>query len=151
MERDSQLDIARSTGIEFALVLAKLFKTIPPILLIIFAMTGRGNAQCVSGMETDPEVHRLYSQGKWDEAIAAAKRLDPRSADVNFDMGMALAHLQQWNEARNALIAGQRLCRGQKRFPTELAGVAFQQKRYAEAARWIGKSLRLDPQDEYAN
>jgi len=64
---------------------------------------------------------------------------------------MAFAHLQRWDEARAALVAGRRACPQQKRFPIELAGVAFQQKRYPEAARWIEKALRLDPHDAYAN
>ncbi|HEY2471759.1 MAG TPA: tetratricopeptide repeat protein [Terracidiphilus sp.] len=74
-----------------------------------------------------------------------------RSADVNFELGMALAHLEHWDEARNALMEGRRECPEEKRFPIELAGVEFQQKRYPEAAAWIRKGLRLDPQDEYAN
>ena len=64
---------------------------------------------------------------------------------------MALAHLQRWDEARTALILGHRACPKQKRFPVELAGVAFQQKKYPEAARWIQIALRLDPHDKYAN
>ena len=64
---------------------------------------------------------------------------------------MALAHLQQWTDARTALLAGRRQCPDQKRFPTELAGVAFEQKRYPEAASWLEKALRLDPRDEYTN
>ena len=32
-----------------------------------------------------------------------------------------------------------------------MAGIAFQQKRYPEAAAWIEKGLRLDPHNEYAN
>jgi len=151
MERDSQLDTACSASIEFVIVLVKVFGTIPLILLIILLLTGTGNAQCASGMQADAEVHGLYSQQKWDDAIAAATRLGSRSADVNFDVGMALAHLQRWNEARDALIAGQKQCPAQKRFPTELAGVAFELKRYAEASHWIEKALRLDPRDEYAN
>jgi len=75
----------------------------------------------------------------------------PRSVDVNFELGMALAHLQRWDESKAALLAGRKMCAGEKRFPTELAGVAFQQKRYAEAAHWIEKALQLDPKDEYAN
>jgi hypothetical protein len=93
----------------------------------------------------------LYSQQKWEEVIAAAKGIPSRSADTNFDMGMAQAHLQRWDDAREALLAGEKECREEKRFPTELAGVAFQQKRYPEAAHWIERALKLDPQDEYAN
>ena len=64
---------------------------------------------------------------------------------------MALAHLQRWKESKAALLDGQKQCAGDERFPTELAGVAFQQKNYPEAAHWIGKALRLDAKDEYSN
>jgi hypothetical protein len=76
--------------------------------------------------------------------------LKTRSGNVDFDYGMALAHLQRWSEARAALVQGRRLCPGDKRFPVELGGVAFQQKRYAEAASWLRQGLKLDPHDEYA-
>ena len=37
------------------------------------------------------------------------------------------------------------------RFPTELAGVDFKQKKYARAARWLQLALRLNPHDAYVN
>ncbi len=39
----------------------------------------------------------------------------------------------------------------QKRFPIELAGIAFERKQYPEAATWLRIGLKLDPQDSYAN
>lgn len=64
---------------------------------------------------------------------------------------MALAHLGQWSSARAALKAGRRQCPEDKRFPIELAGVAFEQKDDAEAAAWLRRGLKLDPKDRYAN
>src|SRR5581483_9089900 len=46
--------------------------------------------------------------------------------------------------------AGHRLCPADKRFSVELAGDAFQQKRYGDAATWLRKVLKLDPRDAYA-
>ena len=40
---------------------------------------------------------------------------------------------------------------GRSGFQLSLRASSFQQKRYPESARWIEKSLRLDPHDEYAN
>lgn len=96
-------------------------------------------------------MRALYDQHNWTQVIAAAQQISLRSPDVNFEFGIALAHRQRWDEARAALVAGYRACPKQKRFPIELAGVAFQQKKYPHAARWIEKALRLDPHDEYAN
>ena len=64
---------------------------------------------------------------------------------------MALAHLGRLSQAHNALLAGDHRCPTQKRFPTELAGVAFEQKQYAAAAHWLRRALRLDPHDPYVN
>lgn len=108
-------------------------------------------AQCGSASPGDAAVHDLYAQQKWAGAVEAARKLPGRSADVNFELGMALAHLEHWDQARESLLAGHRECPKQKRFPIELAGVAFQQKRYSQATTWIRKGLRLDPEDEYAN
>jgi hypothetical protein len=44
-----------------------------------------------------------------------------------------------------------RLAPGDPRFPVELGGVAFRQKRYAEAAKWLRRGLRLNPGDSYSN
>jgi tetratricopeptide (TPR) repeat protein len=121
------------------------------VLLASLLLPATAAGQCAPASQADGAVHALYERQKWDEVVAAAGRLPSHSADVNFDLGMALAHLQRWADAQDALLAGRRQCPRQKRFPIELAGVEFQQKRYGEAASWIEKGLRLDPQDEYAN
>src|SRR5262249_26323172 len=38
-----------------------------------------------------------------------------------------------------------------KRFPIELGGIAFKQKRPALASRYLRHALRIDPTDSYAN
>ena len=109
-----------------------------------------GWSQCGGGRGATA-VHEAYEQKNWDEVVRRAAAKDARSADENFDYGMALAHLQRWNAAHAALLAGERQCRTDKRFPIELGGVAFEQKRYPEAAAWLRRGLKLDPKDEYAN
>ena len=74
-----------------------------------------------------------------------------RGAEIDYYYGSALAHLGRWDEARAAFLAGRRLRPRDERFPIELGGVAFKQKRYAEAARWLREGLRLAPNDAYAN
>jgi tetratricopeptide (TPR) repeat protein len=122
-----------------------------PISFLLLWLAPRIAGQCSRASQNDAAVHEFYVQQKWTEVIEAANRLDDRSADGNFELGMALAHLERWDEARAALLAGRHECPSEKRFPIELAGLAFQQKRYPDAATWIRKGLRLDPRDEYAN
>jgi tetratricopeptide (TPR) repeat protein len=151
MECYAQLDAACGTGIECSLVLARLIRALLAAVLLSLISISEIYAQCNAGGTQGAVVDDLYSQQEWPEVVAAAQRIESRSADVNFQLGMALAHLQRWNEAKAALLAGLKSCPQQKRFSTELAGVAFQQKRYSEAAHWIEKALRIDPKDEYAN
>jgi tetratricopeptide (TPR) repeat protein len=105
-------------------------------------------SQC--GSSTN-EIHQAYEQKNWDEVVRLATAQRARSADDNFDYGMALAHQQRWSDAHAALLAGEHQCRTDKRFPIELGGVAFEQKHYPEAAAWLRRGLKLDPHDEYAN
>jgi tetratricopeptide (TPR) repeat protein len=130
--------------------LSRHFIFIGTLIASLLLCALRASGQC-AGASGDAPVHAIYQDHKWDEVIAAAQRTPTRSADVNFELGMAFAHLQRWDEARSALMAGRHQCPQQKRFPIELAGVELQRKRYPEAARWIEKGLRLDPHDEYAN
>lgn len=77
--------------------------------------------------------------------------VDPRSAQLDYDYGMALAHLGRWADAEEALEQGWRLAPRDARFPVELAGVAFKQKKDGRAERLLRQALRLTPHDAYAN
>lgn len=103
------------------------------------------------GAHIQQAIQHAYDQRNWAEVVRLAHPLPARSAQINFDYGMALAHLGRWKAARAALQAGARQSPRDKRFPTELAGVAFEQKHYPEAAAWLRRGLRLDPTDSYAN
>lgn len=120
------------------------------VLFCLFSL-GRAWSQCESGPGSAGTVHQAYEQKNWDEVVRLAEGEKSRSADENFDYGMALAHLQRWREAHAALLVGEQQCRTEKRFPIELGGVAFEEKHYPEAAAWLRRGLKLDPKDEYAN
>ena len=104
-------------------------------------------AQCTAGAASST-IHQLFEQHNWQEVVRTAASAD-LTADDHYDVGMAFAHLQQWPAAHTAFLTGNRQCPNQKRFPIELAGVAFQKKRYPEAASWLRRALRLDPHDTY--
>jgi hypothetical protein len=65
-------------------------------------------AQCTSAQPDSSPVRQFYDQHNWAEVVRLAAPLASRTPDVNFDYGLALAHLQQWPQARAALIAGSR-------------------------------------------
>ena len=83
--------------------------------------------------------------------MALLEKSPRASTDLDFYYGTALAHLQRWQDAHDAFAAGARKRPEEKRFPLELAGVEFKQKRYARAAAYLRRALRIDPNDEYGN
>jgi len=108
-------------------------------------------AQCTAASPIQAQVEQAYARHQWDEVVRLVERVSPRSAALDYDYGMALAHLQRWSQARAALLAGARCRPREERFPVELAGVAFEQKHDPEAAAWLRRALKLNPKDNYAN
>ncbi len=95
-------------------------------------------------------AQQLFREERWQEIVRLAEVAPKRSAELEYLFGVALAHLERWDEARKALWSGSRMQPDDKRFPIELAGVAFKQKKYSEAAAQLRHALRLDSSDSYA-
>jgi len=146
LERHTQLDLARrSRSAATALVFFAFF--------FAPALARSTQAQCPAAPQETAQIHQSFEQQNWAEVVRVAASLPCRPVDVNLEYGLALAHLQRWPEARAALEAGRRQSRiaAQERFDVELAGIAFEQKRYPEAAAWLRRALKLDPKDDYTN
>ncbi|HLE64404.1 MAG TPA: tetratricopeptide repeat protein, partial [Pyrinomonadaceae bacterium] len=97
------------------------------------------------------EIRKLVEEGRWQDIVRLSQSEAERSADLNYYYGTALARLERWDDAKRIFQDGLRQRPGDKRFPLELAGVFFKQKRYPEAADYLRRALRLDPTDTYAN
>src|SRR5450432_433697 len=92
----------------------------------------------------------LFKAERWSE-LADRLRIDAhRSAELEFEYGVALAHLEKWDDARAALLRGQKLSPHDRRFPEELAGITFKLKKNSQAKRYLQQALRIDAKDEYA-
>jgi len=118
-------------------------------VLLICCPNGMGQPRPI-----DPEIIRVkefLAQERWQEIVSLAQSVPSPSAELDFYLGTALARLGRWEEARKAFQAGARLRPSDERFPLELAGVAFKQKLYPEAARYLHRALELAPGDSYAN
>jgi tetratricopeptide (TPR) repeat protein len=96
-------------------------------------------------------IRQLVVEQRWAEIVQELEPVPDKSADLDFEYGIALAQLGRLDDARTAFLAGQKLSPGDKRFPTELAGVDFKRKHPALAARHLRRALRIDPADSYAN
>lgn len=88
---------------------------------------------------------------RWSELVQRLAPFSNRSAEQEYEYGIALAHLERWDQARAALLRGSRLQPGDKRFFIELAGIAFKQKQNSRAISHLHRALRLDAKDDYAN
>ena len=96
-------------------------------------------------------IRQLFEEKRWDDLVQEVESNSARGVEIDYYYGSALAQLGRLDQARIALLAGRVLQPNDKRFPIELGGVAFKQKRYAEAARWLRRALRLEPSDSYGN
>lgn len=106
---------------------------------------------CFAQSPDRAQLDQLAAAHNWTEIVRLLAPLPARTVDQDFAYGSALAHLDRLPEAERALDAGRRLAPRDPRFPTELAGIAFMQKRYARAARQLRRAHRLAPGDAYVN
>jgi len=116
-------------------------------LLILSYAPLVSQAQTSTGLS----LKQLADQERWSDIVREAESNSARNADTDYYYGIALAQLGRLADARRPLMAGYALQPDDKRFPIELGGVAFLQKRYPEAVRWAHRALRIEPQDSYAN
>src|SRR5438128_666833 len=139
MECHRKMDAAGPSRKRRALI---VFLLCPPYLT---AQTSSSNAQFIE------HAHQLLNEQRWQEVVEILQSAHPRSADLDFYYGTALAKLGRWQEAHDAFESGARLQPQDNRFPLELAGVEFKQKHYPQAALYLRHALRLDPHDSYGN
>ncbi len=95
-------------------------------------------------------IKQLVAEDRWQEVVDQLHGVSSRDAELEYYYGSALARVGRLEDARNALLAGRRLAPADPRFATELAGIAFKQKNYAAAARWMRRALPLHNSDNYA-
>jgi tetratricopeptide (TPR) repeat protein len=148
MEQRGPLDVAGRASIRERIIRALI------LACFVLAVAGLASSQS-STPPWDPNstvtIRHLFEQERWSEVVRAVQTAPLRDAELHYYEGSALAHLDRWEDAERVLRAGSRLAPGDKRFPIELGGVAFKQKRLPAAATWLRWGLRIDPTDTYAN
>ena len=123
----------------------------PLLLILVFCSFPLHAQTSVSDPNRSAEIKQLFAEERWQEIVRLAETEATRSADLNFYYGLALVHLGRWGDAERVFKEGLMQQPGDKRFPLELAGVSFKQKKYAKASNYLRRALRLDPADPYAN
>jgi tetratricopeptide (TPR) repeat protein len=97
------------------------------------------------------QAQDLQTHEQWQALVNLTEPVNPRSPELEYLYGTALAHLERWNDARAAFQRGMRMSPMDARFPTELAGVEFKQRHYSEASAQLRYALTITPADAYAN
>jgi hypothetical protein len=143
MERGRKMDPVGASSNPTSLISIVVFTFLFNFAILADAQTS--DAASVS------RARRLSAEQRWQEIAGLAESVPHPSPELDFYYGTALAQLGRWNDAQKAFSAGARLQPGDKRFPLELAGVAFKQKRYSAAVRHLRRALHLDPSDSYGN
>ncbi len=141
MERRRALDAA-CLAAKHRLILFLLLLFFP---LRAFAQTGDPAGDKLS------EIKKLFEAGNWDGVVRVAGQSSEEPADLLLYRGLALAHLNRWEEAQAAFEAGRAKAPGDPRFLIELAGIAYREKQFAIAKEDLRRALAMNPKDEYAN
>jgi tetratricopeptide (TPR) repeat protein len=147
MERGQKMDAPGIASNSTSLIPAVVF-------ILLFSFATLASSQTSSQKLDSSLVNRarqLSAEQRWQEVVDLAEPVQHPSADLDFYYGTALAQLRRWHDAARVFATGARLRPDDKRFPLELAGVAFKQKCYARAARYLRRALHLDPGDSYGN
>lgn len=97
------------------------------------------------------KLQNLAAARQWPEIARLLSAVRARTAQMDYYLGLALAHTGHSAEAARAFEAGRRVAPRDPRFLEELAGLAFERKNYPRAARLLRRAVRLAPHDEYAN
>ena len=122
------------------------------LFLLLFFLPLRALAQAGDpAPEKLSETKKLYEMGNWAEVVRAVPKSPEEPADLLLYRGLALAHLQRWEEAKAAFAAGRAKSPGDPRFLIELAGLAYREKEFSTAKRDLRRALAMNPRDEYAN
>jgi tetratricopeptide (TPR) repeat protein len=128
---------------------ARIGKLICLSLFFAAAACSMGAQEKSSEAERLSAAQKAFDSGNWQEAAKLAQGSGGQSADLDFVRGLALAKLQEWNQARLALEAGHAKVPRDPRFLVELAGVDYKQQDFSSAKRRLLVALRLDPRDPY--
>ena len=140
MAARQQLDLARR---------APASKVILALLLAASCAFPSASQEMAAEAERLASAQLALDSAHWEEAAQLAAGPAPQSAEFDLIEALALARLGRLSEARAALQAGHRKRPGDPRFLTELAGLAYKQKNFAEAKRELRAGLQLEPDARY--
>ncbi len=126
---------------------------ISPLLLAILLFPSGYTVSQVASSYADrlSEVRQLYEAERWNDIVQAVPESPDEEVELQLYRGLALARMNRWEEAEKTFEAGLQRHPRDARFLVELAGIAYREKRFAKAKRYLRRSLAINRQDDYAN
>ncbi|HWZ99932.1 MAG TPA: tetratricopeptide repeat protein [Candidatus Dormibacteraeota bacterium] len=129
----------------------KLLSVFGALVALLFSSAAGTIAQpTANDADRLASAQKLYSEKRWEETAQLANGQTAQSPELDYLRGMALVHLERWQEARDAFSAGHQKAPKDSRFLAERAGTEYRLKDFAAAKKDLRNVLRLNPKDEYA-
>jgi tetratricopeptide repeat protein len=119
------------------------------VLLLLLVSTAPAFPQDNSIPQKITAIKSLYDAQRWPDVVAATENAPETPGDFGLYRGLALAHLERWDEAQKAFESSLKRNAGDARLMTELAGLAYRQKQYKPAKEYLRKALQVSPTDTY--
>lgn len=124
----------------------------PLLVALVLFPWGYARSQAVpSSTDKLSEVRQLYEAGLWNDVVQAVPESPDVEADLQLYRGLALSQMKRWEEAEETFQAGLLRHPRDARFLVELAGIAYREKRFAKAKRYLRRALAIHRDDDYAD
>ena len=122
------------------------------LLFALFLGAGHASSQATTPASSGSQkIKALYDAGQWSDIVRMVPESSAEPADLELYRGLALAQLGQYALAERALKAGYLGHPKDARFLTELAGIAYRDKRFSIAKLELRHALAINPKDDYSN
>ena len=96
------------------------------------------------------EIQTLYDGKQWEAVVTATEDASTGPGDLGLYRGLALSHLQRWEEAEAAFRSSLAANPGDSRLMIELGGLAYRKKDFRAAKGHLRRALAIRD-DRYAN
>lgn len=122
------------------------------LLFVLLLLSGHAASQTTDAVSSrSPKIKALYDAGQWREIVRMVPESSAEPADLELYRGLALAQLGQYALAERTFQAGHAGHPEDARFLTEMAGIAYRDKRFSFAKLELRHALAINPKDGYSN
>ena len=104
-----------------------------------------------SALTSDSELKQMLQAENWEQLVDILSRLDPRTVDQDYLLGLSLARLDRLLEAERIFRSGMEKAPHDPRFPLGLAGIEFKRRKLSAAEKWLRAARAREADAKYVN